>query len=161
MVSLTTTFTDGSQVEVGMFGYESVIGVSALMGAKQSLNPIRTQIAGLGIPARWRLRSGSSSWVACSRVLPCDMFKRCCCRQCSRPAATRSTKSISAWPAGCCSARTVSPHRDGCGRQSQAEGPDRIHTGHDTHSRPKAAGADRLRVLPRNQRLPRKLHGIR
>lgn len=46
--SLTTTFLDGSQVEVGMFGYESVIGISALMGTKQSLNRIYTQIAGYG-----------------------------------------------------------------------------------------------------------------
>jgi CRP-like cAMP-binding protein len=35
MASMTTTFKDGSQVEVGMFGYESVIGVSALMGTKE------------------------------------------------------------------------------------------------------------------------------
>jgi CRP-like cAMP-binding protein len=48
MASMTTTFKDGSQVEVGMFGYESVIGVSALMGTKRSLNRIYTQIAGHG-----------------------------------------------------------------------------------------------------------------
>ncbi len=48
MASMTTTFRDGSQVEVGMFGYESVIGVSALMGTKQSLNRVYTQIAGHG-----------------------------------------------------------------------------------------------------------------
>jgi CRP-like cAMP-binding protein len=48
MASMTTTFQDGSQVEVGMFGYESVIGVSALMGTKRSLNRIYTQIAGRG-----------------------------------------------------------------------------------------------------------------
>jgi CRP-like cAMP-binding protein len=48
MASMTTTFEDGSQVEVGMFGYESVIGISALMGTKQSLNRIYTQIAGSG-----------------------------------------------------------------------------------------------------------------
>ena len=48
MASMTTTFTDGSQVEVGMFGYESVIGVSALMGTKRSLNRVYTQIAGNG-----------------------------------------------------------------------------------------------------------------
>jgi CRP-like cAMP-binding protein len=48
MASITTTFEDGSQVEVGMFGYESVIGVSALMGAKKSLNRVYTQIAGHG-----------------------------------------------------------------------------------------------------------------
>jgi len=48
MASMTTTFKDGSQVEVGMFGYESVIGVSALMGTKKSLNRVCTQIAGHG-----------------------------------------------------------------------------------------------------------------
>ncbi|AXC16069.1 transcriptional regulator, Crp/Fnr family (plasmid) [Acidisarcina polymorpha] len=48
MASMTTTFQNGSQVEVGMFGYESVIGVSALMGTKQSLNRVYTQIAGKG-----------------------------------------------------------------------------------------------------------------
>lgn len=48
MASMTTTFEDGSQVEVGTFGYESVIGISALMGAKLCLNRIYMQIAGLG-----------------------------------------------------------------------------------------------------------------
>ena len=48
MASQTTTFRDGSQVEVGMFGFESVIGVSALMGTRRSLNRIYTQIAGSG-----------------------------------------------------------------------------------------------------------------
>jgi CRP-like cAMP-binding protein len=48
MASMTTTFKDGTEVEVGMFGYESVIGVSALMGTKQSLNRVYTQIAGWG-----------------------------------------------------------------------------------------------------------------
>lgn len=48
MASMTTTFKDGSQVEVGMFGFESVIGVSALMGTKRSLNRVYTQIAGHG-----------------------------------------------------------------------------------------------------------------
>ncbi len=48
MASMTTTFKDGSQVEVGMFGYESVIGISALMGTKRSLNRVYTQIQGHG-----------------------------------------------------------------------------------------------------------------
>jgi CRP-like cAMP-binding protein len=48
MASMTTTFKDGSQVEVGMFGYKSVVGVSALMGSKRSLNRVYTQIAGRG-----------------------------------------------------------------------------------------------------------------
>ena len=48
MASMTTTFEDGSQVEVGMFGYESIIGISALMGTKQSLNRVYTQVEGTG-----------------------------------------------------------------------------------------------------------------
>jgi CRP-like cAMP-binding protein len=48
MASMTTTFLDGSQVEVGMFGYESVIGISAMMGTKRSLNRVYTQIEGHG-----------------------------------------------------------------------------------------------------------------
>ncbi len=51
MASMTTTFLDGSQVEVGMFGFESVIGISALMGTRQSLNRVYTQIAGHGLRA--------------------------------------------------------------------------------------------------------------
>ncbi len=52
MASLTTTFEDGSQVEVGMFGYESVIGGSALMGTIKSLNRVYTQIEGNGFRCR-------------------------------------------------------------------------------------------------------------
>src|ERR1700733_13470521 len=48
MASMTTTFRNGSQVEVGMFGYEGVVGISALMGTKRSLNRVYTQIAGKG-----------------------------------------------------------------------------------------------------------------
>ena len=48
MASITTTFSNGAQVEVGMFGYGSIIGVSALMDIKQSLNRVSTEIAGSG-----------------------------------------------------------------------------------------------------------------
>jgi CRP-like cAMP-binding protein len=48
MASMTATFMDGSQVEVGMFGYEGVVGISALMGTKRSLNRVYTQIPGHG-----------------------------------------------------------------------------------------------------------------
>jgi CRP-like cAMP-binding protein len=48
MASMTATFQDGSQVEVGMFGYEGVVGISALMGTKRSLNRVYTQIPGHG-----------------------------------------------------------------------------------------------------------------
>jgi CRP-like cAMP-binding protein len=46
--SMTTTFEDGSQVEVGMFGCESVMGASALMGTRRSLNRVYMQAAGHG-----------------------------------------------------------------------------------------------------------------
>ena len=51
MASMTTTFRDGSQVEVGMFGFESIVGVSVLMGTKCSLNRAYTQIEGEGFAA--------------------------------------------------------------------------------------------------------------
>ena len=46
--SMTTTFKDGSQVEVGLFGFEAAMGVSGLMGTKHSLNRVYMQIAGHG-----------------------------------------------------------------------------------------------------------------
>lgn len=48
MASMTTWFLDGSQIEVGTFGHESIIGISALMGARRSLNHVFTQIPGYG-----------------------------------------------------------------------------------------------------------------
>ncbi len=63
MASMTTTFEDGSQVEVGMFGYESVIGISALMGTKQSLNRVYTQIAGWGY--RCGIELGHAEFARC------------------------------------------------------------------------------------------------
>ncbi len=51
MGSMTVPFEDGSEVEVGMFGYESVVGVSALMGVRKSLNRIFMQIPGEGYTA--------------------------------------------------------------------------------------------------------------
>ncbi len=53
MASMTTMFLDGSEIEVGMFGYESVIGVSALMGTVQSLNHVYTQIEGVGYQCKY------------------------------------------------------------------------------------------------------------
>jgi CRP-like cAMP-binding protein len=55
MASQTVTLLDGSQVEVGMFGYESVTGVCALMGTKQSLNRTYTQIEGYGYSSKIEL----------------------------------------------------------------------------------------------------------
>ena len=46
--SMTSMFRDGMQVEVSMFGYESVVGVSALMGTRRSLNRIFMQLGGHG-----------------------------------------------------------------------------------------------------------------
>jgi CRP-like cAMP-binding protein len=68
MASMTTTFRDGSEVEVGMFGYESVIGVSALMGTKQSLNRVYTQIAGWGYRCKFE--------VAAAEFGRCGQFQR-------------------------------------------------------------------------------------
>jgi len=61
--SMTVTLNDGSQVEAGMFGYESVVGISALMGVKRSLNRVYMQMAGHGytcgtLPARKEFNRG-------------------------------------------------------------------------------------------------------
>ncbi len=46
--SMTSTFNDGTEVEVGLFGYESAIGISAFMGVRRSLNRIYMQMEGTG-----------------------------------------------------------------------------------------------------------------
>ena len=48
MGSMTTVFRNGFTIEVGLFGRESVIGVSGLMGTKSSLNNIYMQLPGHG-----------------------------------------------------------------------------------------------------------------
>ncbi len=48
IASMTTAFESGQQVETSMFGFESLIGFSALMGVKRSLNGIFMQLAGYG-----------------------------------------------------------------------------------------------------------------
>jgi CRP-like cAMP-binding protein len=46
--SMTNTFRDGFQVEVGLFGVESVMGASALVGTRRSLNKVYMQMSGYG-----------------------------------------------------------------------------------------------------------------
>ena len=46
--SMTTTFEDGFEVEVALFGVESVMGVSALIGTHRSLNKVYMRIGGYG-----------------------------------------------------------------------------------------------------------------
>jgi Crp-like helix-turn-helix domain len=50
--SMTTTFDDSFQVEVGLFGYESIMGGSALIGTKLSLNKVYMQMGGHGFSCR-------------------------------------------------------------------------------------------------------------
>ena len=50
--SMTVTLQDGSQVEAAMFGFESVVGVSALMGVRRSLNRVYMQVAGWGYASK-------------------------------------------------------------------------------------------------------------
>jgi CRP-like cAMP-binding protein len=50
--SMTTTFKDGTQVEVALAGYESVLGASALLGTHHSLNRVYMQIGGYGYSTR-------------------------------------------------------------------------------------------------------------
>lgn len=50
--SMTTALKDGCQAEVALAGTEAVLGVSALMGTKRSLNRVYMQIAGRGYRMR-------------------------------------------------------------------------------------------------------------
>lgn len=49
--SMTTLLENGMQVEVGTFAFESAVGISALLGARQSLNRVFMQIEGEGYMA--------------------------------------------------------------------------------------------------------------
>ncbi len=53
--SMTNTFSDSFQVEVGLFGYESVMGASALVGTRLSLNKVYMQMSGHGLSCRTEL----------------------------------------------------------------------------------------------------------
>ncbi len=48
MAGMTAAFLDGSQVEIGVAGFESVVGASALLGTGRSLNRVLMQIGGWG-----------------------------------------------------------------------------------------------------------------
>ena len=46
--SMTNEFADGSQVEVGMIGWEGAMGIACLMGTRRSLNNVYMQLPGWG-----------------------------------------------------------------------------------------------------------------
>lgn len=48
VASMTATFLDGGQVELGVLGYESLLCSSAMLGTQRSLNRVYMQIAGRG-----------------------------------------------------------------------------------------------------------------
>lgn len=52
VASMTATFLDGSQVEIGLAGREAVLGTSSMMGTRRSLNRVYMQIAGRGYATR-------------------------------------------------------------------------------------------------------------
>jgi len=63
--SMTTSFGDGFQVEVGMFGVESVMGASALIGTRRSLNKVYMQMAGYGFSCP--MSQATTEFVRCER----------------------------------------------------------------------------------------------
>ena len=48
IASMTCTFENGLQVEFGIAGMESILGVSAMVGTRRSLNRVYMQVAGCG-----------------------------------------------------------------------------------------------------------------
>ncbi|WP_128915529.1 Crp/Fnr family transcriptional regulator [Granulicella sibirica] len=67
MASMTTTFSDGGQVEVALAGAEAVLGASVLMGTKLSLNRVFMQVPGHGYSVR--------AAVAAVEFRRCEMFQ--------------------------------------------------------------------------------------
>lgn len=63
--SMTTMFKDGSQVEASLFGNEAVIGASALIGTKRSLNNIYMQIPGHGFISN--IKAADREFRTCER----------------------------------------------------------------------------------------------
>lgn len=100
MASITTTFSNGARVEVGMFGYESFIGVSGLMGTKQSLNRVYTQIEGRGYSCLLEAASREFKRGGLFQLLALRSCRRNCFRPCNQPAAMRNMRSISDLLAG-------------------------------------------------------------
>lgn len=101
--SMTTTFNDGSEVEVGLFGYESVIGLSALMGTRVSLNRVYMQLAGHGFSSTVKAARAEFGAAAGSKILRCAMCRRNSSRPRSQWVATQNIMSKSASPDGSCS----------------------------------------------------------
>ena len=60
---MTTTFDDGSQVEVGLFGLESVLGLAGLMGTRRSLNRVYMLLNGHGYSAP--IMAGRAEFLRC------------------------------------------------------------------------------------------------
>jgi CRP-like cAMP-binding protein len=52
VASMTTTFLDGSQVEIALCGSESILGSSYFLGTRRSLNRVYMQIAGYGYSSK-------------------------------------------------------------------------------------------------------------
>ena len=48
VASMTASFEDGSQVEIGVMGFESALCTSSMLGTSRSLNRVYMQIAGRG-----------------------------------------------------------------------------------------------------------------
>ena len=48
VASMTASFADGSQVEIGVMGFESILCASSMLGTARSLNRVYMQIAGRG-----------------------------------------------------------------------------------------------------------------
>ena len=101
MASMTTTFLDGAQVEVGMFGYESAIGVSGLMGTKRSSTGSTPK------PGTWLFlligdrASRITSWEQLSSTRSPIRFRHSLFKSRSRLDATLNTTSTNALPVGC------------------------------------------------------------
>ena len=181
MASMTTTFKNGSQVEVGMFGYKSVIGVSALMGTKRSLNRVYTQIAGNGFAspverARAEFALGGAFHRLALGYVQAQLVQVIQLAGCN--ASHSFEQRLARWLLICgdraqCDTFHMSQEflssMLGSTRSTmsidrgavEAGGPDRLQAWPDSHSRCERPEEEGMRVLRSRGELPRRLSGVR
>jgi hypothetical protein len=91
IASVTTRFKDGFEVEAGMYGNDSLTGISAFMGARRSLNASYIQIAGHGFSCKFEQASEEFDRDGNSVPLLCVQFRLSLYSPCKVPAATLIT----------------------------------------------------------------------
>ncbi len=106
MATMITKFAKWSEVSVGMFGYESMIGISALMGTKHSLNEVYTQVAYWGYSTDVALARREFERGARFQRLALEYVQTQLLQAMQSAACNAKHAWTNGWHVGCCFART-------------------------------------------------------